>query len=59
MNNIIKQGSYANVLRLNVLTYVIVPIMWGGVLSLFLFSNEKMKQREIKEMSPGYTVRKW
>lgn len=59
MDSIIQQGSYANVLRLECsnLGNCSNHVRWGTIIiSIF---NEKMKQREIKEMSPDYTVRKW
>lgn len=56
---ITEQWPYANILLLDVLNYVIVPIMWGEYYYYFYFQVKEMNQWEIKEMSPGHIFRKW
>lgn len=55
---ITDQWPYANVLLLDVLNYVIVPIMWVEYYYYFYFQVREMNQREIKEVSPGHIFRK-
>ena len=55
---ITEQWPYADVLLLDVLNYVIVPVMWGEYYYYFYFQVREMNQREIKETSPGHIFRK-